>query len=148
MSKACHILRPHNHIISIISYHIKLYMGAAASDVLYKACVGVGKLDFGECVHGCVVKLGFDDDIHVCNTMVHIWFGDASKVCDGYVRGRMATSGVELFRVMQMVGDGVRPDEITMVSVLGACSDLGAFEVKERSRKGQNRIKTGQKREA
>nr|GEU93725.1 hypothetical protein [Tanacetum cinerariifolium] len=49
---------------------------------------------------------------------------DACKVCDGYVRGEMATTGVELFREMQMVGYGVRPDEITMVSVLGACSDL------------------------
>nr|GEV69603.1 pentatricopeptide repeat-containing protein At4g21065-like [Tanacetum cinerariifolium] len=57
------------------------------------------------------------------------WFGDVSKVCDGYVRGGMATTGVELFRVMQMVGDGVRPNEITMVSVLGACSDLGALEL-------------------
>nr|GEU93090.1 pentatricopeptide repeat-containing protein At4g21065-like [Tanacetum cinerariifolium] len=54
---------------------------------------------------------------------------DASKVCDGYVRGRMATTAVELFRVMQMVGDGVRTDEITMVLVLGACSDLGALEL-------------------
>nr|GEX19505.1 pentatricopeptide repeat-containing protein At4g21065-like [Tanacetum cinerariifolium] len=114
-----------------------------------KACAGVGRLSLGECVHGCVVKLGFDDDIHVCNTMVHMYcccggVGSARKVFDemcvrdsvswsamigGYVRGGRATSGVELFREMQMVGDGVRPDEVTMVSVLGACSDLGALEL-------------------
>ncbi|PWA42819.1 Pentatricopeptide repeat-containing protein [Artemisia annua] len=120
-----------------------------------KACAGVGKLGLGECVHGCVVKLGFDDDIHVCNTMVHMYcccggVGSARKVFEGmcvrdsvswsamiggYVRGGMAGESVALFREMQMFGDGdgdgvrVRPDEITMVSVLGACSDLGALEL-------------------
>ncbi|CAL2234857.1 unnamed protein product [Prunus armeniaca] len=113
-----------------------------------KACAGLGDLNLGTSVHGSVVKFGFDDDVHVCNTMVHMYcccnggIESARKVFDempkldsvswsamigGYVRVGWSTDAVDLFREMQMVG--VRPDEITMVSVLSACTDLGALEL-------------------
>ncbi|KAM7459480.1 hypothetical protein LguiA_036474 [Lonicera macranthoides] len=113
-----------------------------------KACAGLGSLRLGQQVHGSVVKLGFDDDLHVQNTLVHMYFccgggvGFARKVFDempkldsvswsamigGYARLGMSTDAVELFRRMQMYG--VRPDEITMVSFLSACTDLGALEL-------------------
>lgn len=113
-----------------------------------KACAGIGDLNLGKSVHGSVVKFGFDDDVHVCNTMVHMYcccgggIEFARKVFDempkldsvswsamigGYVRVGWSTDSVELFREMQMAG--VQPDEITMVSVLSACSDLGALEL-------------------
>lgn len=112
-----------------------------------KACAGVGRLGLGESVHGSVVKFGFEDDIHVLNTMVHMYcccggVKDARVVFDempkwdsvswsamigGYARMGMSTSAVELFREMQIAR--VNPDEITMVSVLSACSDLGALEL-------------------
>ncbi|KAB2629324.1 pentatricopeptide repeat-containing protein [Pyrus ussuriensis x Pyrus communis] len=113
-----------------------------------KACAGIGDLNLGKSVHGPVVKFGFDDDVHVCNTMVHMYcccgggIEFARKVFDempkldsvswsamigGYVRVGWSTDSVELFREMQMAG--VQPDEITMVSVLSACSDLGALEL-------------------
>lgn len=113
-----------------------------------KACAGIGDLNLGKSVHGSVVKFGFDDDVHVCNTMVHLYcccgggIEFARKVFDempkldsvswsvmigGYVRVGWSTDSVELFREMQMAG--VQPDEITMVSVLSACTDLGALEL-------------------
>jgi pentatricopeptide repeat protein len=113
-----------------------------------KACAGVGDLNLGKSVHGSVVKFGFEDDVHVRNTMVHMYcccaggIECARKVFDeilnldsvswsamigGYVRVGWSSDAVELFREMQMVG--VRPDEITMVSVLSACTDLGALEL-------------------
>ncbi|KAM0065858.1 putative tetratricopeptide-like helical domain superfamily, DYW domain-containing protein [Helianthus debilis subsp. tardiflorus] len=112
-----------------------------------KACAGVGRLKLGESVHGSVVKYGFDGDVHVLNTMVHMYcccggvesarvvFDEMPKwdsvswsaMIGGYARMGMGTSAVELFREMQVAG--VRPDEVTMVSVLSACSDLGALEV-------------------
>ncbi|XP_068314329.1 pentatricopeptide repeat-containing protein At4g21065-like [Pyrus communis] len=113
-----------------------------------KACAGIGDLNLGKSVHGSVVKFGFDDDVHVCNTTVHMYcccgggIEFARKVFDempkldsvswsamigGYVRVGWSTDSVELFREMQMAG--VQPDEITMVSVLSACSDLGALEL-------------------
>ena len=38
-----------------------------------KACAGIGDLNLGKSVHGSVVKFGFDDDVHVCNTIVHMY---------------------------------------------------------------------------
>lgn len=113
-----------------------------------KACAGIGDLSSGKTVHGSVVKYGFDDDIHVLNTMVHMYcscgggieFGrkvfDEMPKCDsvswsamigGYAKLGMSSEAVGLFRKMQIAG--VRPDEITMVSVLSACTDLGALEL-------------------
>ncbi|KAL7618128.1 hypothetical protein Lser_V15G01683 [Lactuca serriola] len=112
-----------------------------------KACAGVGRLRLGESVHSKVVKFGFDEDIHVLNTMVHMYcscgevdnarvvFDEMPKsdsvswsaMIGGYARMGRSTSAVELFREMQIAG--VKPDEITMVSVLSACSDLGALEL-------------------
>ena len=113
-----------------------------------KACAGLGSLNLGKSVHGSVVKFGFDDDVHVQNTTVHMYcccnggINYAQKVFDempkldsvswsamigGYVRLGWSSDAIGLFRKMQMVG--VRPDEITMVLVLSACTDLGAFEL-------------------
>ncbi|XVE97441.1 hypothetical protein REPUB_Repub03eG0019900 [Reevesia pubescens] len=45
----------------------------------------------------------------------------------GYVRLGRSKDAVDLFRKMQM--ESVCPDEITMVAVLCACTDLGALEL-------------------
>ncbi|KAF2287220.1 hypothetical protein GH714_039371 [Hevea brasiliensis] len=50
-----------------------------------------------------------------------------SAMIGGYARLGMSTDAVSLFRQMQIAG--VCPDEITMVSVLSACTDLGALEL-------------------
>ncbi|XP_027332724.1 pentatricopeptide repeat-containing protein At4g21065-like [Abrus precatorius] len=113
-----------------------------------KACAGLGNTPLGKTVHGSVVKFGFEDDLHVQNTMVHMYccceegVEFARKVFDGstktdsvtwtamiggYARVGDSARAVGLFREMQVVG--VCPDEITMVSVLTACADLGALEL-------------------
>ncbi|CAN0877602.1 Pentatricopeptide repeat-containing protein At5g56310 [Linum grandiflorum] len=113
-----------------------------------KACAGIADLKLGKSVHGSVFKLGFDDDIHVRNTLVHMYccdeegIGSARKVFDempksdcvtwsamigGYARLKMPTDAIRLFKQMQ--SDGIRPDEITMVAVLTACTDLGSLEL-------------------
>ncbi|XP_038695528.1 pentatricopeptide repeat-containing protein At4g21065-like [Tripterygium wilfordii] len=113
-----------------------------------KACAGIGDLNLGKSVHGSVLKFGFDNDVHVQNTMVHMYCcceGNvemARKVFDempkddsvtwsamigGYARLGLSADAIGLFRKMQTVG--VRPDEITMISVLSACTDLGALEL-------------------
>ncbi|KAF8400661.1 hypothetical protein HHK36_013961 [Tetracentron sinense] len=115
---------------------------------LLKACAGLLDLNLGKQVHGSVSKLGFDSDLYVQNTMVHMYscgvggIGIARKLFDempksnlvswsamigGYARLGMSNDAVGLFRKMQI--SGVRPDEITMVSVLSACADLGALEL-------------------
>ncbi|KAG8381753.1 hypothetical protein BUALT_Bualt05G0005300 [Buddleja alternifolia] len=115
---------------------------------VFKACAGIGELNLGKMVHGSVTKLGFGDDTHVGNTMIHMYCscGEgiefAEKVFDemcnrnsvswstmisGCVRWGMSSEAIRLFRSMQI--DGVRPDEITLVMVLSACADLGALEL-------------------
>lgn len=113
-----------------------------------KACAGLASLPLGMTVHGSVVKFGFEDDTHVRNTMVHMYccceegIQFAKKVFDessdrdsvawsamigGYVRAGNSTRAVALFREMQVIG--VCPDDVTMISVLSACADLGALEL-------------------
>eukprot|EP00268_Persea_americana_P057513 TRINITY_DN6897_c0_g2_i2.p1 TRINITY_DN6897_c0_g2~~TRINITY_DN6897_c0_g2_i2.p1 ORF type:complete len:580 (+),score=92.91 TRINITY_DN6897_c0_g2_i2:94-1833(+) len=113
-----------------------------------KACAGLRDLNLGKQIHGFVSKFGFESDPYVQNTLIHMYAscGDgleiARKVFDempktepvcwsamigGYVRGGRCNEAVVLFRMM--LGAGVRPDEITVVSVLSACADLGALEL-------------------
>lgn len=113
-----------------------------------KACAGVGDLRLGKQVHGSVLKLGFDGDLHVGNTMVYMYgcceggIEDARKVFDEmpqrntvtwsavigvYMRSGLSMDAVELFRQMQVAK--VCPDEFTMVSVLSACGSLSDLEL-------------------
>lgn len=133
-------------------YNDMLRFGVSPNKFTYpfvlKACAGVGDLNLGTSVHGSVVKYGFDDDVHVLNTMVHMYcccggglecgrkvFDEMPKLdsvswsamIGGYARLGLSMEAVGLFRKMQI--EGVRPDEITMVSVLSACADLGALEL-------------------
>lgn len=142
----------HSKDKALCFYNVMLGYGVLPNKFTYpfvlKACAGLGDLNLGKSVHGSLVKLGFDDDVHVQNTMVHMYcccgreIEFARKVFDempkldsvswsamigGYVRLGWSTDAVGLFRKMQMVG--VRPDEVTMVLVLSACTDLGAFEL-------------------
>ncbi|XP_042498984.1 pentatricopeptide repeat-containing protein At4g21065-like [Macadamia integrifolia] len=137
---------------AISSYHLMLRLSVTPNKFtfpfLLKACAGLLDLNLGKQVHGSVAKLGFDTDLYVQNTMVHMYsccaggiefarkvFDDMPKLnpvtwsamIGGYARLGLSTDAVGLFRRMQI--DGVRPDEVTMVSVLSACADLGALEL-------------------
>ncbi|XP_010670638.3 pentatricopeptide repeat-containing protein At1g59720, chloroplastic/mitochondrial [Beta vulgaris subsp. vulgaris] len=113
-----------------------------------KACAGVGDLRLGKQVHGSVLKLGFEGDLHVGNTVVHMYgccedaIEDARKVFDEmpernsvtwsvmigvYMRLGLSVYAVELFRQMQVAK--VSPDEFTMVAVVSACGDLSDIEL-------------------
>ncbi|XVF35585.1 hypothetical protein REPUB_Repub18cG0158600 [Reevesia pubescens] len=113
-----------------------------------KACAGIGDLKLGMSVHGSLLKFGFDGNNHVLNTLVHMYcsckggiecgrkvFDEMTKedsvpwsaMIGGYVRLGRSKDAVDLFRQMMM--EGVCPDEITMVAVLCACTDLGALEL-------------------
>ncbi|KAJ7966166.1 Pentatricopeptide repeat-containing protein [Quillaja saponaria] len=137
---------------SVLFYKYMLNCGVLPNKFTYpfvlKACAGLADLNLGKSVHGSVMKYGFHDEIHVQNTMVHMYcccgegvesarkvFDDTSKLdsvtwsamIGGFARLGRSAVAVGLFREMLVVG--VRPDEITMVSVLSACTDLGALEL-------------------
>ncbi|KAJ9184019.1 hypothetical protein P3X46_007803 [Hevea brasiliensis] len=142
----------HSKDKAICMYNLMLEYNVLPNKFTYpfvlKACAGIGNLNLGKSLHGSVLKFGFDNDVHVQNTMVHMYccgrggIEFARKVFDemgkmdsvswsamigGYARLGMSTDAVSLFRQMQIAG--VCPDEITMVSVLSACTDLGALEL-------------------
>ncbi|XP_010542246.1 PREDICTED: putative pentatricopeptide repeat-containing protein At3g15930 isoform X2 [Tarenaya hassleriana] len=52
-----------------------------------------------------------------------------TAIIDGYLRAGFFKESLELFRQMQ--SSGIKPDEYTMVSVITACSHLGALEIGE-----------------
>ncbi|KAA8521554.1 hypothetical protein F0562_012227 [Nyssa sinensis] len=142
----------HSKHNAVYYYKLMLEYGVLPNKFTYpfvlKACAGLGTLNLGKQVHGWVLKIGFDTDLHVQNTTVHMYcccgggiefarmlFDEMPKLdsvswsamIGGYARLGMSTDAVGLFRKMQI--SGVRPDEITMVSVLSACTDLGALEL-------------------
>lgn len=137
---------------SIECYNLMLEYGVSPNKFTYpfvlKACAGIGDLNLGKSVHGAVLKFQFGDDIHVQNTLVHMYgsceggielgrkvFDEMSErdsvswsaMIGGYARLGLSTDAIDLFRQMQI--SGVCPDEFTMVTVLSACTDLGALEV-------------------
>ncbi|XP_057776447.1 pentatricopeptide repeat-containing protein At5g66520-like [Salvia miltiorrhiza] len=143
---------PHFKRNSIFHYNKMLINSVQPNNYTYpfllKACAGIRDLNLGESVHASVLKLGFHSETHVLNAMLHmycccedgIWY--AEKVFDemthrssvawntmigGYVRRGSSAAAMRLFRSMQIAG--ARPDEITMVTVLSACADLGALEL-------------------
>lgn len=136
---------------AVFYYNLMLGYGIAPNKYVYpfvlKACAGLGDLNLGKAVHGSSVKFGFFYDIFVRNTMVHMYCSSsgglefARKLFDeipknpvtwtamigGYARSGQSADAVGLFRKMQIAG--VCPDVVTMVSVLPACTDLGALEL-------------------
>ncbi|KAF7817242.1 pentatricopeptide repeat-containing protein [Senna tora] len=137
---------------AVYSYRTMLDYGVFPNKFTYpfvlKSCAGLARLNLGKSVHASVVKFGFDDDLHVQNTMIHMYcccdegVESARKVFDespkldsvtwsamigGYARLGHSADAIALFREMQV--KGVHPDEITMVSVLSACTNLGALEL-------------------
>ncbi|KAK9100781.1 hypothetical protein Scep_024211 [Stephania cephalantha] len=115
---------------------------------LLKASAGLEELNLTRQIHGSALKFGFDEDLYVQNTMVHAYcccvggVDIARKVFDempklspvswsamigGYSRVGRSVDAIDMFRRMQV--GGIKGDEVTMISVLSACADLGALEL-------------------
>uniref|UniRef100_A0A1D1ZIC0 Pentatricopeptide repeat-containing protein At5g66520 n=1 Tax=Anthurium amnicola TaxID=1678845 RepID=A0A1D1ZIC0_9ARAE len=116
---------------------------------LLKACACLADARAGMQVHASAVNFGFDGDPYVMNTLIHMYasfgvdglecarnvFDDLSQtstvswsaMIGGYVRSGLCNEAVALFRKMQIAG--VRPDGVTLITVLSACADLGALEL-------------------
>ncbi|URD94049.1 PPR repeat [Musa troglodytarum] len=98
----------------------------------------------GKLIHAHVVKFGFDSDVYVLNTLINMYsvcnlVSDARKLFDGmdardvvswtamiscYEQNELFAEALELFHRMKR--EGVSMDEVVMVSVLSACTKLGA----------------------
>ncbi|KAL5975111.1 hypothetical protein ACLOJK_031788 [Asimina triloba] len=114
-----------------------------------KACSRLALLQTGRALHSDATKLGFAaSDIFAQNTLVHFYgnCGDVESACRVFVgmpqrdlvswsavidclaSNGLAEDALVAFQEMQVATD-VRPDEITMVSVVSAVSSLGALDL-------------------
>lgn len=117
---------------------------------LFIACGNLFALSHGRVAHSSVFKVGLDSDDHTCHSLITMYarcgeLSCARKVFDeiterdlvswnsmisGYSKMKYAGDAVGLFREMR--GFGFEPDEMTLVSVLGACGDLGDLSLGRR----------------
>ncbi|RWV89972.1 hypothetical protein GW17_00047857 [Ensete ventricosum] len=111
-----------------------------------KACSRVPDPSFGRCVHGRVVKAGYEADVYVSSTLIYMYVssGDIPSATSlfrnavnrnivtwttmiaGYAENDRAGEAIRLFSEMEL--EGVEPNEITMVHVLVACAQSRDLE--------------------
>ncbi|OVA17385.1 Pentatricopeptide repeat [Macleaya cordata] len=110
------------------------------------ACAHSGALQLGKCIHDQVIKMGFEEDVFAGTSIIDMYckcgrVEMARKAFDlmkeknvkswtamiaGYGMHGLAREALEVFYEMQRVG--VKPNYITFVSVLAACSHAGLVE--------------------
>ncbi|XP_073125196.1 pentatricopeptide repeat-containing protein At2g33680 [Henckelia pumila] len=110
------------------------------------ACGHTDGADVGMQVHGYLIKLGFESQVYIMTALVDMYAKcgriiDAQKGFDsllepdlvmwtsmigGFVQNGDNESAISLYCRMQM--EGVAPNELTLASVLKACSGLSALE--------------------
>ncbi|KAM6562116.1 hypothetical protein CsatB_022114 [Cannabis sativa] len=110
------------------------------------ACSDLSAIEEGKQIHGYSLKLGFESQMYVMTALVDMYakcssISDARKGFDyllkpdivlwtsmigGYVTNGDNEAALNLYCRMQM--EGIMPNELTMASVLKACSSLAALE--------------------
>ncbi|OUZ99416.1 Pentatricopeptide repeat [Macleaya cordata] len=101
---------------------------------------------YGQQVHGLIMKLGFETDLHVGNSLIDMYSKHGNMVkaemvfanlpvvnvvswnvlIAGYGQEGQADKALELLQLMGL--HGFQPDEVTYVSTLGACVKSGDIE--------------------
>ncbi|XP_010909083.2 pentatricopeptide repeat-containing protein At5g66520 [Elaeis guineensis] len=122
--------------------------------LLFKACAQLHNLLLGKALHGHLLKIGFHSDLHAHTALLYLYascgqvisarklfavspHGDCiacwNAIISGLVKGGRSKEALELF--YELLGMECRhretpleADEITIVSALAACTDLGALD--------------------
>ncbi|XP_057852128.2 pentatricopeptide repeat-containing protein At3g24000, mitochondrial [Cryptomeria japonica] len=113
---------------------------------LLVACANLAELEKGKEIHCQIIKLGFDSDVCVGNTLINMYtkcgnMWDASKVFgdmliqddvswNAMIAGHAKRdSGDTVFRIfLEMQWAGNKPDEFTLASVIGVCANQAFLE--------------------
>lgn len=111
-----------------------------------QACAHSGDLEEGKLIHDYILRNGFQSDVFVANSLVDMYAkcGFIDKACGlfdkmskreavswnsmiaGYAQNGHANEALSLFN--QMLLTDVKPNVVTMVSVLPACAHLSALQ--------------------
>ncbi|XP_078433998.1 tetratricopeptide repeat (TPR)-like superfamily protein [Wolffia australiana] len=115
------------------------------SAVLF-ASAQAGTLEFGRCIHSLVVKMGMGNDVYIGTSLVDMYckcgqLGMARQAFDhtknrnirswsamigGYAINGCGLEAMEIFSSMRR--SGLKPNVVTFVSVLSACSHAGLVD--------------------
>ncbi|XP_058100355.1 pentatricopeptide repeat-containing protein At3g53360, mitochondrial [Magnolia sinica] len=110
------------------------------------ACAHLATLEMGNQVHGCAVKMGLEVDLSVANGLIDMYakcgsLEDAQKLFKlmsnpdviswsslivGYAHFGYGNEALELFSDMRHLG--IKPNHVTFVGVLSACSRVGLVD--------------------
>ncbi|KAL6502988.1 hypothetical protein OROHE_024156 [Orobanche hederae] len=111
--------------------------------LLFKTCARLLLYDMGHEILGHVLKMGFEGDIFVHNSLIHflVSCGELDAACkvfdescvrdlvswnsliNGYVRSGRGSEALRILREMEMERC-VEPDEVTMIGAVTACTQL------------------------
>ncbi|XP_017640860.1 pentatricopeptide repeat-containing protein At4g21065-like [Gossypium arboreum] len=146
------LIRAHAH--SSPSHSVSLFSAMRRDGVspdnftfpfVLKACA---RLHIGHDAHALIIKLGLGSDIYVQNGLISLYgsFGSVAGAIDVFdemperdlvswssmiscfANNNFGYEALGLFQDMQLVGN-LKPDEVTMLSVISAVSSLGALEL-------------------
>ncbi|XP_073012803.1 pentatricopeptide repeat-containing protein At2g29760, chloroplastic-like [Typha latifolia] len=112
-----------------------------------KACERLAGSLAGEEVHCLIWKLGFDEELLVCNGLMHFYVKNGILACakkvfggmcerdvvswttmiDGYGQNGLADEALRMF--YRMLSANVRPNEVTLITVLSAISQVGILSL-------------------
>lgn len=114
---------------------------------LFIACANLLEINHGRAAHSSVIKVGLSNDSHTSHSLITMYarcneLGYARKVFDeitekdlvswnslisGYSKLGYAREAVQLFGELREAG--FEPDEMSVVSVLGACGEMGNIDL-------------------
>ncbi|KFK37928.1 hypothetical protein AALP_AA3G048400 [Arabis alpina] len=112
---------------------------------VFKACSVLRNVRFGSCVHGFVVKTGFELNMYVSTCLLHMYMccGEVDfglrvfegipkwnvvawgSLVSGFVNNNLFSEAIQVFREMQ--SHGVKPNETIMVDLFVACGRCKDF---------------------
>lgn len=141
----------HDYSLVLQCYYQMKFLGIKPNNFTYPflfiACANLLEINHGRAAHSSVIKVGLETDSHTSHSMISMYarcneLGYARKVFDeitekdlvswnsmisGYSKLGYAREAVELFGELKEAG--FEPDEMTLVSVLGACGELGNLDL-------------------
>ncbi|KAI0498529.1 hypothetical protein KFK09_019417 [Dendrobium nobile] len=140
--------RKHTEVLNFFKEMLDDQVGPDAVTVLtlVSACSQLGSLDLAQCIHGFIIRSGFERSTSLINSFIDMYaktgsISTAKRLLDelqekdliswstminGYGMHGDGEAAMELFLKMQE--SGACPDDITFVSILSACSHAGLVE--------------------
>jgi pentatricopeptide repeat protein len=114
--------------------------------IVLKACAGLSALQEGKEIHHHIIRNGLESDVYVCTALVDMYskcggveaacqvFDQTSKrdvvswsaMISGLAQNGFANEALTVFHQMQLAD--IKPNAITMVSVLSACAHLADLQ--------------------